>query len=123
MSSDQRKSFFITGGGGMGHATARKFAEAGWFVGVLRLRTSWSAAIAIATPRSRLPSAYAASRGSVFIHSFLTSRIVCFGKPLGDVIADAEEDLVGSLSLERRMRHDFIVCLHVELDEAHRLII
>jgi NAD(P)-dependent dehydrogenase (short-subunit alcohol dehydrogenase family) len=35
MSSDQRKSIFITGGGGgMGHATARKFAEAGWFVGV-----------------------------------------------------------------------------------------
>jgi NAD(P)-dependent dehydrogenase (short-subunit alcohol dehydrogenase family) len=35
MSSDQRKSIFITGGGGgMGQATARKFAEAGWFVGV-----------------------------------------------------------------------------------------
>ena len=34
MSSDQRKSIFITGGGSMGHATARKFAEAGWFVGL-----------------------------------------------------------------------------------------
>jgi NAD(P)-dependent dehydrogenase (short-subunit alcohol dehydrogenase family) len=35
MSSESQKSIFITGGGGgMGRATARKFADAGWFVGV-----------------------------------------------------------------------------------------
>ena len=36
MMDAQRKSIFITGGaGGMGLATARKFVDAGWFVGLL----------------------------------------------------------------------------------------
>jgi hypothetical protein len=46
-----------------------------------------------------------ASHGSIFLHSFLASRLACFGKLFGDFIADAEEDLVGSLPLECRMRH------------------
>lgn len=48
-------------------------------------------------PRTRLSDAYAASRGSISLLSFLASRIACFGKSIGDFIADAEEYLVGSL--------------------------
>jgi hypothetical protein len=63
------------------------------------LTTFWTAAVAIATPRTRLPDAYAASRGSVLLHSFLSSRLASVGKLLGDLVADAEEYVVGSLSL------------------------
>jgi hypothetical protein len=61
--------------------------------GQLRIATFWSAAVEIATPRSRVSNAFAASLCSAFLHSFLASRIACFGKSLGDFIADAEEFL------------------------------
>jgi len=69
-------------------------------------------------PGTRLPDSYAAGRGSICFYSFFPSIFARVGKILGEFIAEAEEHLVGSLSLERRMRHDFIVGLHVELDEA-----
>jgi hypothetical protein len=56
-------------------------------------------------PEVVVSDAYAATRGSILLHSFLASRRACFGKPLGDFIADAEESLVGRLPLECRMGH------------------
>ncbi len=50
----------------------------------------------------------------------LARRLAGIRKLLGDFIADAEEDLVGSLSLKGRMRHHFIVLVDVELDESSK---
>jgi hypothetical protein len=47
-------------------------------------------------PEVVVSDACAATRGSILLLSFLASRRACFGKPLGDFIADAEEYFVGS---------------------------
>jgi hypothetical protein len=42
-------------------------------------------------PRTRVRNAYAASHGSIFLHSFLAGRLAGDGKLLGDLIANAKK--------------------------------
>ena len=70
-----------------------------YFYTQLRLTTFWTAAVAIATPpNSSARRIRCASRGSVFLYSFLASRLARFGKLLVYFMTGTEEDLEGNAS-------------------------
>ncbi len=65
-----------------------------------------------------LPNTYATPRHAIFLHPLLASCLPCDAKLEGHCTAGSEVHLVGSLTLERRVRHDFVMGRYVELDET-----
>ena len=73
--------------------------------------------------RTRLPDAYAVSRGSVFLHSFLASGFTRGEQILSDFVAGPDEHFIRGLPFEGRVGHHFIVRLDVELGNERPVLV